>query len=191
MNTQFWRKWHRWIAFPSALFLVFAAITGVIVACVEFFGSAETEREAMRKIVSPVTLEAPAPLANLTTWVQQAFTSAAQRAGNAPVDKIEVQFKGARPTIAIYTGKPTGGEDRKLVFDARTGALVSDEAYEDKPFLYRLHSGEAFGDGGLVVAMFWGTSLVIMTVSGFSIYWHMMTRMRIARHETGVRRFFW
>jgi hypothetical protein len=42
------------------------------------------------------------------------------------------------------------------VLDARTGALLSNEAYADKPLLYRLHSGEAFGDGGLVVAMFWG-----------------------------------
>jgi uncharacterized iron-regulated membrane protein len=169
------------------LFLLFAAITGVIVAFTEFFGADESAREALRKVVSPVTLSAPA-----MTWtapLEKAVASAATR-GNSPVDKVEIQFKGTPPTVTIYTGKRGGGEDRKLVFDARTGALLSDEAYADKPFLYRLHSGEAFGDGGLVVAMLWGTTLVIMGISGFLIYWHMVTRMRV-RHEKGMRRFFW
>jgi uncharacterized iron-regulated membrane protein len=56
------------------------------------------------------------------------------------------------------------------VFDARTGQLLSEEAYADKPFLYRLHSGEAFGDGGLVVAMLWGLTLIVLTVTGLIIY---------------------
>ena len=37
----------------------------------------------------------------------------------------------------------------------RPARCVRTDAYADKPFLNRLHSGEAFGDGGLVVAMFW------------------------------------
>ena len=55
MNLVFWRKWHRWIGFPAALFLLFAATTGFLVVVSEFFGEAETLREATRELVSPVT----------------------------------------------------------------------------------------------------------------------------------------
>ena len=50
-NLVFWRKWHRWIGFPAALFLLFAATTGVLVAFTEFFGEEEALREATRDLV--------------------------------------------------------------------------------------------------------------------------------------------
>jgi uncharacterized iron-regulated membrane protein len=37
-------------------------------------------------------------------------------------------------------------------------------------------SGEAFGDGGLVAAMMWGTVLAFLTISGFVIYLTMRRR---------------
>jgi uncharacterized iron-regulated membrane protein len=157
----------------------------VLVAGTEFFGEDEAIREATRDLVSPVTVASPA-----TAWsepIARAVTAAAGIAPGAPIDKIETQFKGDHPTIAIFTGKPGGGEDRKLVFDANTGALVKNEDYADKPFLYRLHSGEAFGDGGLVVAMFWGLALAILSASGFYIY----LTMRGKRQLTGIRKVFW
>jgi uncharacterized iron-regulated membrane protein len=68
----------------------------------------------------------------------------------------------------------------------RSGVLLSTEDYADKPFLYRLHSGEAFGDDGLVVAMLWGLALVVLTASGLVIYF-MMWRPNLR----GLRRLFW
>ena len=103
-----------------------------------------------------------------------------------PIDKIELQPKGDHPTVSVFSGKPTGGEDRKFVVDARSGALLSVEAYADKPFLTRLHSGEAFGDGGLVVAMFWGLALIVLTISGLIIYCLMHRR-----NLKGIQRVFW
>jgi uncharacterized iron-regulated membrane protein len=185
MKPRFWRKWHRWIGFPAAIFLVFAATTGVLVAITEFFGEAERLREATRDLVSPVTDVSPSD-----AWsapIARAVASAARVRPGAPIDKIEVQFKGPSPTVTIFTGKSTGGEDRKLVFNANSGEVISSETYADKPFLYRLHSGEAFGDGGLVVAMFWGTALVVLGVTGLIIYWS----MRGHRHRPGLRRVFW
>ena len=52
MTPSFWRKWHRGIAFPASAFLLFAAITGVVVAMTEFVGEEEPLREATRAIVS-------------------------------------------------------------------------------------------------------------------------------------------
>ena len=184
MQIAFWRKWHRWIGFPATLFLMFAATTGIIVAATEFFGPEEALRERIRDLVSPVTVAS-----TTSSWsapIAAALASANRISPNAPIDKLEVQFKGDQPTITVFTGKPGGGEDRKLVFAARTGALISNETYADKPFLYRLHSGEAFGDGGLVMAMLWGLTLVILTITGIIIY------IRMWRPGlTGVRKVFW
>ena len=184
-NVRFWRQWHRWIGFPAAIFLVFAAVTGFLVAFTEFFGADEALREATRALVSPVRVSSP-----MDAWsapIARSFASAHRITPDAPIDKIEVQFKGEAPTVTVFTGKPTGGEDRKLVFSAKTGALVSNEVYADKPFLYRLHSGEAFGDGGLVVAMFWGIALAILGATGLYIYWTMRGR----RELKGIKRVFW
>jgi uncharacterized iron-regulated membrane protein len=184
MNPLFWRRWHRWIGFPAVIFLLFAAITGILVAGTEFFGEEEALREATRDLVSPVTLQSPPAV-----WsepIARALATAAAQRGNAPMDKIIVEFKGEHPRVSVFTGKPAGGEDRKLVVDARSGALLSSETYADKPFLYRLHSGEAFGDGGLVLAMLWGLTLIVLTITGLIIYLQMRRR-----NLTGIRRIFW
>jgi len=183
-STAFFRKWHRWIGFPAALFLLFAAITGVLVACYEFFGEEEAAREAARALVSPVTARTLATAS--AEPLAKAFASAAAQFGESPVDKVTIEFKGVHPSITIYTGKPGGGEDRKLVFDSATGALVRNAAYVDKPLIHRIHSGEVFGDGGLVFAMFWGSALVLLTLSGLVIYYQMRRP-----DATGLKRFFW
>lgn len=188
MNVAFWRKYHRWISLPGTLFLLFASITGVLVATNEFFGADEAKREALRKVISPVTTQASSQV-----WsgpLTKAFATVLAQAPGAPIDKVEIEFKGDQPTITFFTGKPTGGEDKRYIVQAMTGELLGVESYVDKPFLTRVHSGEAFGDGGLVVAMFWGLTLVWMTVSGFLVYWHMHQRMD-RRHTTGWRRYFW
>ncbi|MGH9887300.1 MAG: PepSY domain-containing protein [bacterium] len=185
MNRRSWRQIHRWVGFPAAVFLVFAGTTGVLVAAQEFWGEDEAIREATRDLVSPVTASSPAE--SWSAPIAKAMAGAARVAPNAPIDKIQTQFKGQSPTITIFTGKPAGGEDRKLVFNANTGDLITNETYADKPFLYRLHSGEAFGDGGLVVAMFWGAALAFLGTTGLVIYW----TMRGKRQLTGVKRVFW
>ena len=185
MDVAFWRRWHRWIGFPAALFLLFAASTGILVAATEFWGEEEALREATRDLVSPVT-----STSSDQQWapaVSRALAAVTASAGSLPIDKIEYQFKGDHPTVTVFTGKPAGGEDRKFVVDAKSGAITKVEAYADKPFLTRLHSGEAFGDGGLVVAMFWALSLVVLTISGLIIY----LLMRGNRTLTGVQRIFW
>jgi uncharacterized iron-regulated membrane protein len=184
MNPGFLRKWHRWIAFPAALFLLFAAVTGVLVACNEFFGEEEALREATRAMVSPVTTRSLAGAC--AEPLRKAFATAAAQAGVAPVDKVTIELKGAHPTVTVFTGKATGGEDRRLIFDTQTGALVKTASYVDKPLIHRIHSGEAFGDGGLVFAMFWGAALALLTISGVLIYFQMRRPK-----ATGLRRFFW
>jgi len=184
MTTAFWRRWHRWIGFPAALFLLFAAVTGFLVAFTEFFGAEEALREATRDLTSPISTSSPS-----TAWsesIARSVAAAQQRAPGAPIDKITVQFKGDIPTVSIYLGKPGGGEDRLLVFNAGSGQLIKEDAYADKPLLNRIHSGEWFGDGGLVFAMLWASALVALTISGLIIYWTMRRR-----NATGLQKVFW
>ena len=184
MKPAFWRKWHRWIGFPAALFLLFASLTGLLVAFTEFFGEEEALREATRDLVSPVSTTSPQ-----SSWAEpiaKALATAQSRAAGAPVDKITIQFKGEQPTVTVFTGKPTGGEDRLFLVDAKTGSLIREAAYTDKPLLHRIHSGEWFGDGGLVFAMFWAMALSVLTVTGLIIYWTMRRR-----NATGLQQVFW
>jgi uncharacterized iron-regulated membrane protein len=150
----------------------------------EFFGAEEALREATRNIESPVRTDS-AP----TAWqppLERALARAAAEAPGAPIDRIQIQFKGPRPTVDVFLGKPGGGEDRRLVVDAGNGALLRTETYVDKPLIHRVHSGEAFGDGGLVFAMLWGTVLAFLTISGLIIY---LTMRR--KNPTGLQRVFW
>jgi uncharacterized iron-regulated membrane protein len=184
VTLLFWRKWHRWIGFPASIFLLFASCTGAILAFTEFFGAEEALREATRDLVSPVTLASPAP--DWSGPLARAMATVSATAGAAPIDKITMQFKGDQPTVTIFTGKPTGGEDRQFVVDARTGSLLRTEAYADKPFLNRLHSGEAFGDGGLVFAMLWAVALFVLTSTGLIIYFKLRPRTPV-----GIQKVFW
>jgi uncharacterized iron-regulated membrane protein len=179
-----WRKWHRWIGFVAAPFLLFAASTGIIAGIAEMTSEDEDAREKARERISDVKLPAPATV--VSDPVAKALAKAAPRAEGAPVDKVLVDFKADPPTVTIYLGKLGGGEDRKLVCDARTGEVLREERYEDKPFLTRLHSGEAFGDWGLVFGTAWGLALLVLLVTGLVIYWAMRKSNR-----TGLGRLFW
>ena len=98
-------------------------------------------------------------------------------------------FAGSRsdpPAVAVYLGKPSGGEDRRLLYDARSGQFLREEPYIDKPFLTRLHSGEAFGDWGLALGTAWGAALVALLATGLVIYLAMRRPGR-----KGLGRLFW
>ena len=184
MSQAGWRKWHRWVGCAAAPFLLFAAVTGVVAGIAEMTSEGEEAREKARERVSDVKL--PAPPATVGDPVAKALAGAATRANGAPVDKVQVDFKADTPTVTVYLGKPTGGEDRKLVFHAQTGEFLREEPYADKSFLTRLHSGEALGDWGLVLGTAWGLALVVLLVTGVVIY--------LAMHKPGRKgfgRLFW
>lgn len=185
-TPAFWRKWHRWIGAPAALFMAYASLTGVLVAAQEFFGADEALREANRAMVSAVHTDTPT-----TQWspvMVSAMSGAALQAPGAPVDKVTIELKGRSPTITVYIGHASGGEDKRLLFDGKTGKFLRVDDYSDKPLLHRIHSAEVFGDGGLVASMLWGIVLMALTISGFLLYWRLM---RIDRPDrVGIKRYF-
>ncbi len=184
MSQPFWRKWHRWVGFAAAPLLLFAAITGILAGISEMTSEDEEAREKAREKVSEVRL--PAAASAVADPIAKSLAAAAEKANGAPVDKVTIDFKPDPPTVTIYLGKPTGSEDKKLTFDARNGQFLKEEKYEDKPFLTRLHSGEAFGDWGLVFGTAWGLSLVFVILSGLVIYLAMRKPSR-----KGLGKLFW
>jgi uncharacterized iron-regulated membrane protein len=189
MEMSSLRRWHRWVAAVAAIFLLWASVTGVIVAGTEFFGADEAERERLRDVESAVKLD-PAD-ASAGTALGLALASAMAKSPGAPVDKIELKLKGDAPVVTVFLGKKGGGEDKLYRIDAKTGTLLAEESYADKPIWYRLHSGEFFGDGGLVGAMLWGLALVIMSVTGGWMYLHMYGKHRENQKPTGLKKVFW
>lgn len=184
MSQAGWRKWHRWVGFVALPFLLFAAVTGIAAGIAEMTSEDEEAREAARERISAVKL--PAKASAITDPITAAMNSASTSVPGAPVDKVTVDLKADPPTVAVYLGKPTGGEDKKLVFHAGTGQLIKEERYADKPFLTRLHSGEAFGDWGLVFGTGWGLAMVVLLVTGTVIYFAMKKPGR-----KGLGRLFW
>src|SRR5262245_45062928 len=125
MNQPWWRKWHRWIGFAAFPFLLFAAVTGIIAGASESFSEDEEAREAARDRVSNVTL----PTAN-AAWsepMQKALDGAAARANGAPIDRITIDYKSDPQVVIVFLGKPGGGEDKKLFFNAQTGDFLREE----------------------------------------------------------------
>ena len=107
------------------------------------------------------------------------FTGVATAAENSLVGHWKLQGD-----CRDYSGHENHGVNHGV--DLKTGALVRTDAYVDKPFLNRLHSGEAFGDGGLVFAMFWALALFVLTVTGLIIYLKLRPRTTV-----GIQKVFW
>ena len=177
------RKFHRWVSLPAAVFLLSVAVTGVILQFQQFFGEDEAQREQLATMTSAYSLDTPAT--NVAEMIDRARTTARSKFGDAKLDAVEVQLKGDHPTVALHV---VGDSPRKLVVNGLTGAVESDELDERESFILRLHTGEVFGDGGVVLGMVWGTALVALTVTGAVLYWRMY---RARARVKGWRQVFW
>ena len=175
------RKWHRWIGLPAGICLLLTAFTGVWLECERFFGEEEALREKVRDLTSKHTAKAPAFA--IEEKLSAARTAVAAKFPDAPLDKIQLQLKGDEPTATFFLGSK---DARKVVVSLLTSAITKEDSYEEDSLILRLHSGEALGDGGMVVFMFVGVALFAMIVSGFIIYWKMKPKK-----PTGLRRVFW
>ena len=177
------RKWHRWIALPFAILLLSVAVTGVILQVQQFFGAEEAQREKLADMTSTYSLDTTG--AEIAARFDRARSAVQAKIGSGKLDAVEVQLKGEHPTVTFHV---VGQSARKLVVNADTGAIESDEPDVRESFILRLHTGEVFGDGGVVLGMFWGLALVVLVITGAMLYWQMYrARARIK----GWKRVIW
>ena len=177
------RKWHRWIALPSALLLLSVGITGIILQVQQFFGADEAQREKLASMTSAYSLDTPA--ADIAAKIDRARAAVQAKLSTAKLDAMEIQFKGDHPIVTFHA---VANSARKLIVNADTGAIEKDEPDERESFILRLHTGEVFGDGGIVLGMVWGLALVALIVSGMWLYWRMY---RARAGVKGWRAIFW
>ncbi len=175
------RKWHRWFGLPAGLFLILAGFTGVWLEVERFFGEEEAQREKLRDL--PATVTAKGDFAAQLAKAQAAF---AERAGDQPLDRVVLQLKGDAPSATFYLAQTKTAEGRKVEVNLATSAVMKEGGYDEESLVLKLHSGEFFGDGGMVLGMGWGASLVVLSVSGLVIYWKMRPK-----NATGLRKVFW
>ena len=141
VSSELMRKWHRWIGLVAALFFIVTAFTGIWLECERFFGEDEALREKLRDTVSKVSVQTPN--ADFAMQLARAQEAVAAKTGGQPLDKIIWQLKGDAPTVTFYLAGMKEQPARKLVVNAKTGALVKEENYDDDSFILKLHSGEA------------------------------------------------
>ncbi len=177
------RKWHRWIALPFAVLLLSVAVTGVLLQFQQFFGEEEAQREKLATVTSAFSLDTTG--ADVAAKFDRARAAVQAKVGTARLDAFEVQLKGDHPTVTFHV---VGSAARKLVINADTGAIEKDETDVRESFILRLHTGEVFGDGGVVLGMFWGTALVVLVVTGGILYWQMY---RARARVKGWKAIFW
>ena len=53
---------------------------------------------------------------------------------------------------------------------------MSDETYEPETLLKQIHDGSILGDPGVVMGVLWGSALVVLTITGFWVYFDMYRR---------------
>lgn len=175
------RKWHSWIGVVTAVFFVITAFTGVWLECERFFGTDEALREALRDMSA--TKRAGDDFA---TELAKAQSALVDRAGDQLLDKVVIQLKGDAPSATFYLAKTKTAEGRQIEVNLNSATIMKESDYDDDSFILKLHSGEVWGDGGQVVGMGWGLSLIIMTITGIIIYWRKRPRM-----ASGLRKVFW
>ena len=174
------RKLHRWISPFAALFLLSVAVTGTVLQFQKLFGGEEADKEKVAAATSGYTLASS--LGDLPVALARAQAAVRQKLGvDARLDGVDVRLKGEHPTLVLHTA---GKERWNFTVNAATGGIEAQSKDGGEPFIRRLHSGEVFGDAGVVLGVLWGLALVVLTVTGVVIYWQMWRTRRRSRGAT-------
>jgi uncharacterized iron-regulated membrane protein len=174
------RRYHRWFSFPLILFVLAVTITGVYLQAVEIIA------EAGKPEATPAQRTAPGDPAEITAALEQALTYTEQARPGFPIQKIELSWRGGVAQAVVSTNQRIG--------PSVTVDLGSNEAtYVERPprtlrtIFILLHSGKYYGQGGLVLIMLAGISLMVLSVTGLWVYVDMWRR----RRKANKRGFFW
>ena len=172
------RQIHRWISLVAALFLLVVATTGVILQVQRLTGQ---DQDADRVATSA----APMPAAAYTSMLARTLEVARARAPGRPIASIELQLAGEEPRgVVTFPGEP----GRQITVDPRDGRVLKDEEHEAESLILRIHSGEILGEPGVVLGVFWGSALVLLSITGFVVYLELYRRRRKASGKSGL---FW
>ena len=207
------RTWHRWTMIVVALFLVFVAGTGVIIQSIDLkslYGHAPATDPTMQSIREGIMgppgfaviktsdydaarLPDKVDLGQLLTVVQTAARAAAP---SEAISWVELRMDGNTPIGVVAIA---GSSARRLTFNALNGAALGTEESES-PFamfshgppsphdvIKDIHRGDFLGHVGAWISLVISLLLVVMVVSGLTLYFKML----LVRKKTGRTDWFW
>lgn len=158
----------------AAVLLLLVAVTGVLLQVEQL--QDQPQKEAREHAMPRVTVrDAPPDLS-------RAWQIVARMSPESGVKAVDIDLLGDAPSAVFHLGT-----DRMVRIDIASNRVLGDEPDEPESFLLRLHTGEVFGDGGVVLGLLWGLALVALTVTGAVMYIQMLGRRRRAGH----RGLFW
>lgn len=206
------RNLHRWTMTIAALFLVYIASTGIAIQLIDLgtlYLHAPSSSPNMRSIhdgingapgyevISVADYTAKTLPASIDTEKALATVLVAARAvvPAEPFNWVELRMDGETPIGVVGL---RGTHPRQLRFNALTGAAMgstespplfggSGGAKSTHDLVKDLHRGNVYGNVGLWLNLFTGIALLVMTISGLTLYFKLLG----ARRKTGRPQWFW
>ncbi len=173
------RKIHRWVSIFAAIFLFVVAATGVILQVQKLTG--DEEEEAGETFSGTFTTSTAKDA--FAAMLARTLDAARVAAPNERIASVELRLAGNTPEgVVTMPGEP----GRRIIVNAQSSKVISDEAYERESLFLRIHSGEILGEPGVVMGILWGLGLVILSVTGLIVYLNMYTKRRAARDKGQV-----
>lgn len=174
------RRWHRWVALPAGLFLLFIAVTGVLLHLdmIRLGQKPPGHDEAGPAATAPIPSDA-----ELAVMIAR-LAVAARNETSIKVRVLQVDLSGRDVVLTAGAGGPPGSPQIKL--DATTGRrIVEPPPPTDFHFILQdLHAGYFFGWTGRIISVLCGMALIVLAISGLQIWWDLRRR----RKKGG---FFW
>jgi uncharacterized iron-regulated membrane protein len=172
------RKLHRWVSFPLILFLLLVTVTGVVL-----------QGEEIAKIgaeQSPPARSALPEEAALAAMVQKAAAAARQLQPDLPVQSVALEFARGQQK-ARFGVTPRGGPSVEV--DMKTGEArwLPSSPPSLHVTMIQLHTGKFFGPFGLVLMGIVSLVFLVLTVTGFKVYYDMWKH----RRKLGKPGLFW
>lgn len=169
-----WRRWHRWIALPAAMFLLFVSTTGLLL----HLEVARTASLAATGNQPPGLPVADLPDGPTVEAMMVRVFNEARREPNFTVASVSLTFT---PGVVIGSAADGIGPDaRRIEIDASTGERIAERAdpMELHFFLQDIHAGYRFGWWGRMVSILCGLSLLVLAISGLQIWYDSYRRRK-------------
>lgn len=200
------RRLHRWLSIVAAIFVLYVAFTGFIMA----FDSVWTTTYMASHGLSPPSGGGGPPPALIQMFADDGTVTDAElesmlRTTLAAASKASLRALPPRVVrLRVLGGMPQGvlvsGDDvaEQLIFDAATGkaAGLYETGYPRTPMPFqwgvhetvkRMHRGDFLGLTGRWMDLLTGFAILFLTVSGIAMY----LQLYRARGKTGRRGLFW
>jgi uncharacterized iron-regulated membrane protein len=180
------RKLHRWISLLAAVFLIYVAVTGMMLV-------ADQSAVLVSNLVRPVMPVTPLRDEQLAQMLAATYQAAHQRFPGQHLLSVELRMYGPTPEGIAWTDEPT---PYAFVFDTRTGEELTPDSLKLSKFLLpwhmhqvvkRMHRGDIIGLSGRWMDLLVGLALLILCLTSLQMYWQLFSR----RWRSGRRSPFW